>query len=249
MPVLPYRLRLILQTIFRRSRIFHCRQRQQQQRTPTPSTPVIDQHVTQFINKYVTPFVDSVTEHTSVDSIEHVRAALIQVNDKYIAREQAEIDNLCRIIHEAQDILEIEAGEIDEDSTFAIGFPEGTPRTDTPFSDAPTYATDDHNFPVPFLETEINLEFQVDHPEGPPFLQSFIDSYVEALCIRPQYARDLYRLYGENIIPGTNYRVSDLVVQANEQRCHIPILEHPDPVDTVDKWCSSLIWDLSYLID
>ncbi len=232
MPVLPYCLRVILQTIFRRSRIFHRCQRQQ--RSPTPPTPVIDQHVTQFINEYVTPFVNSVTEHTSVDSIERVRATLIQVNDEYIAREQAEIDNLCRIIREAQDILEIEAGEIDKDSTFAIGFPEGTPRADSPVSDAPTYATDDHDFPIPFPETEINPEFQVDHPEGPSFLQSFINSYIEALYIHPQYARDLYGLYREGTIPGTNYRVSDLVVQANEQRRRIPILEHPDPVDITD---------------
>ncbi len=193
---------------------------------------MIDQHVTQFINEYITPFVDSVTEHTSVESIQHVCAALIQVNDEYIAREQAEIDNLRRIIREAQDILEIEAGEIDEDGTIAIRFPEGTPPIDTPVSDTPTYATDDHDFPIPFPETEIDPERQVDHPSGPSFLQSFIDSYIEALYIRPQYAQDLYALYGENTIPGTNYGVGDLVAIARDQRCCIPLLEHPDPVDT-----------------
>src|SRR6266404_2285325 len=104
MPVLPYRLRVILQMIFRRSRIF--RRRQCQQRSPTPPTPVIDEHVTQFITEYL----DTVTEDTPVKSIQRVRAALIQVNEEYIAREQAEIDNLHRIIREAQDILEIEAG-------------------------------------------------------------------------------------------------------------------------------------------
>src|SRR6266404_1155100 len=125
MPVLPYCLRVILQTIFRRSHIF--RRCQRQQHSPTPPTPVIDQHVTQFINEYVTPFVDSVTEHTSVDSIQHVRATLVQVNKEYIAREQAEIDNLRRIIRKVQDILEIEAGEIDEDGTSAFQTAVGTP--------------------------------------------------------------------------------------------------------------------------
>src|SRR6266404_1064430 len=232
MPVLPYRLRLILQTIFRRSRIFHCRQRQQQQRTPTPSTPVIDQHVTQFINEYVTPFVDSVTEHTSVDSIQRVRAALIQVNDEYIACEQEEIDNLRRIIQEAQDILEIEAGEIDEDGTSAFYTAVGTLHADAPFSDTPTYATDDPHFPEPFPETEINPEIQVDHPKGSPFIRSLVDSYVGALYIRPQFARDLYGLYGETTIPGTVYSVGDLVAIASNERCTIPLLEDWDPVDT-----------------
>src|SRR5712664_580055 len=129
MPVLPYRLCVILQAIFRRSRIFHRHQCQQQQRTPTPPTPVIDEHVTQFITEYL----ESVTEDTPVKSIQRVRAALIQVNEEYIAREQAEIDNLRHIIHEAQDILEIEAGEIDEDGTTAFHTAVGTPCADTTF--------------------------------------------------------------------------------------------------------------------
>src|SRR6266404_3078432 len=104
MPVLPYRLRVILQTIFRRSRIF--RRRQRQQRSPTPPTPVIDKHVTQFITEYL----ESVTEDTPVKSIQRVHAALIQVNKEYIAREQAKIDNLHRIIREAQDIQPIPRG-------------------------------------------------------------------------------------------------------------------------------------------
>src|SRR6266403_4936484 len=228
MPVLPYRLRLIIQTIFRRSRIFRRRQRQQQQRTPTPPTPVIDEYATQFI----TEFLGSVTEHTSVDSIQRVRAALIQVNEEYIAREQAKIDNLHCIIREAQDILEIEAGEIDEDGTSAFHTAVGTPRADTPLSDTPTYATDDPHFPEPFPETEINPEIQVDHPEGSPFIRSLVDSYVSALYIRPQFARDLYGLYGETTIPGTVYSVGDLVAIASNERHTIPLLEDWDPVDT-----------------
>src|SRR6266404_5371194 len=230
MPVLPYHLHVILQTIFHCSCIF--RRRQRQQRSPTSPTPVIDQHVTQFINEYVTPFVDSVTEHTSVDSIERVHAALIQVYDEYIAREQAEIDNLRCIIREAQDILEIEAGEIDEDSTSTFHTAVGTPHADTPFSDTPTYATDDPHFPEPFPETEINLEIQVDHPEGSPFIRSLVDSYVGALYIRPQFTRDLYGLYGETTIPGTVYSVGDLVAIASNERRTIPLLEDWDPVDT-----------------
>jgi len=173
-----------------------------------------------------------VTEETSIESIQCLCASLIQVNEEYIAREQAEIDDLHRIIHEAQDILEIEAGEIDEDGTTAIGTVEGTPCADTPLFNAPTYTTDDHDFPVPLLETEINPEFQVDPPFGTPFIQSLIDSYVSALYIRPQFARDLYNLYGENTIPGTVYGVGDLVALGNKQRCNIPLLEHLDPVDT-----------------
>src|SRR6266404_5701218 len=228
MPVLPFHLRLILQTIFRRSRIFRRHQRQQQQRSPTPPTPVIDEHVTQFITEYL----ESVTEDTPVKSIQRVRAALIQVNEEYIAREQAEIDNLHRIIREAQDILEIEAGEIDEDGTSAFETAVGTPRTDTPLSDTPTYATDDQYFPEPFPETEINMEIQVDHPEGSPFIRSLVDSYVGALYIRPQFARDLFGLYGESTIPGTVYSVGDLVAIVNNERRTIPLLEDWDPVDT-----------------
>src|SRR6266404_1325590 len=228
MPVLPFHLRLILQTIFRRSRIFRRRQRQQQQRSPTPPTPVIDEHVTQFITEYL----DLVTEDTPVESIQRVCAALIQVNEEYIAREQAEIDNLHRIICEAQDILEIEAGEIDEDGTFAFHTAVGTPHADTPLSDTPTYATNDPHFPEPFLETEINTEIQVDHPEGSPFIRSLIDSYVGALYIRPQFARDLYGLYRETTIPGTVYSVGDLVAIASNERCTIPLLEDWDPVNT-----------------
>ncbi len=227
MPVLPYRLRIILQTIFHCSRIFH--RRQHLARTPTPPTPVINEQVTQFIDEHITPFVNEVTKHTSVDSITHLRAALIQVNDEYITREQAEIDNLHHIICEAQDILEIEAGEIDEDSTFAIRFLEGTPHADTPHSDAPTYTTEDHDFPVPFPETEIDPEFQVDPPFGGPFIESLVESYVGALYIRPHFARDLYGLYGESTIPGTVYRVGDLVALMATQRHTIPLLEHPDP--------------------
>ncbi len=100
MPALPYHLRIILQTIFCRSCIFHRRQRLT--RTPTPPTPEINKLVTQFIDNHVTPFVNEVTEHTSVDSIQQLRTALIQVNEEYIAREQLEIDNLNHIIHEAQ---------------------------------------------------------------------------------------------------------------------------------------------------
>ena len=118
--------------------------------------------MTQFVNEHVTPFLNKVTEETSVDSIQCLRASLITINEEYIAREQTEIDNLHHIIREAQDILEIEAGEIDEDGTTAFGTVEGTPCADTPLSDAPTYATNDHNFPVPFPETEIDPEFQVD---------------------------------------------------------------------------------------
>ncbi len=228
MPVLPYCLRLIIQTIFRPSRIFRCRQRQQQQRTPTPPTPVFDEYATQFINEYL----GSVTEDTPVESIQRVRAALIQVNEEYIAREQAEIDNLRHIISEAQDILEIEAGEINEDGTSAFETAVGTPRTDTPLSDTPTYATDDHYFPEPFLETEINPEIQVDHPEGSPFIRSLVNSYVGALYICPQFARDLYGLYGETTIPGTVYSVRDLVAIARNERRTIPLLKDWDPVDT-----------------
>ena len=212
--------------IFRQSHIFCHHQRLA--RTPTPPTPTINKHVWQFI----TDHFPKVTEETSVESIQHLWASLIQVNEEYIAREQAEIDNLHRIIHEAQDILEIEAGEINEDGTTAIGTVEGTPQADTPLSDAPTYATDNHNFPVPLPETEIDPEFQVDPPFGTPFIQSLIDSYVSALYICPQFARDLYNLYRENTIPGTVYRVGDLVALGNEQRHHIPLLEHLDPVDT-----------------
>ncbi len=226
MPVLPYRLRVILQMIFRRSRIF--RRRQCQQRSPTPPTPVIDEHVTQFITEYL----DTVTEDTPVESIQRVRAALIQVNEEYIAREQAEIDNLHRIICEAQDILEIEAGEIDEDGTSAFHTAVGTPRADTPLSDTPTYATDNPHFPEPFPETEINPEIQVDHPEGSTFIRSLVDSYVGALYIRPEFQRDLYALYGENTIPGTVYGVGDLVAIARNERRTIPLLEDWDPVDT-----------------
>ncbi len=128
-----------------------------------------------------------------------------KVNKEYIAREQAEINNLHHIICEVQDILEIEAGEINEDGTVAIGFPEGTPCADTPLSDTPTYATKDHDFPIPFPETEIDPEFQVDPPFGGPFIESLVDSYVGALYICPQFARDLYGLYGESTIPGTVY--------------------------------------------
>ncbi len=165
----------------------------------------------------MTPFLNEVTEETSVESIQHLRTSLIAVNEEYIAREQTEIDNLHRIIREAQDILEIEAGEIDEDSTTAVGI-EGTPRADTPLSNAPTYATDDHDFPVPLPETEINPEFQVDPPFGTPFIQSLIDSYIEVLYIRPQYAQDLYGLYRESTIPGMNYGVGDLVEIVRDQR-------------------------------
>src|SRR6266404_4416094 len=228
MPVLPYRLRLIIQTIFRRSRIFCRRQRQQQQRTPTPPTPVIDEYATQFITEYL----GSVTEDTPVESIQRVRVALIQVNEEYIAREQAEIDNLCRIISEAQDILEIEAGEIDKDRTSAFQTAVGTPRADTPLSDTPTYATNDPHFPEPFPETEINPEIQVDHPEGSTFIRSLVDSYVSALYIRPEITRDLYALYGESTIPGTVYGVRDLVAIARNERRTIPLLEDWDPVDT-----------------
>ncbi len=234
MPGLPYHLHVILQTIFHHSRIFH--RRQHLAHTPTPPTPVINKLITQFIDEHITPFIEEVTEHTSIDSIQHLRAALIQVNDEYIAREQAEIDNLHHIIREAQDILEIETGEIDEDSTTAIGFPEGTPCTDTPLSDAPTYTTDDHDFPIPFPETEINPEFQVDPPFGGPFIESLVESYIGALYIRPQFARDLYRLYRESTIPGTVYGVGDLVALAVEQRRHILVLEHPDPVDTSEQF-------------
>ncbi len=135
-----------------------------------------------------------------------------------------------------QEVLEIKAGEIDKDGTTAFGTVVGTPCADTPLSDAPTYTTDDHDFPVPFPETEINSEFQVNHPEGPPFIQSIIDSYVEALYIHPQYARDLYGLYRESTIPGTNYKVGDLVIQATERRRLIPLLEHPDRVDTSEQF-------------
>ncbi len=173
-----------------------------------------------------------VTEDTPVESIQRVCAALIQVNEEYIAREQAEIDNLHRIICEAQDILEIEAGEIDEDGTFAFHTAVGTPHADTPLSDTPTYATNDPHFPEPFLETEINTEIQVDHPEGSPFIRSLIDSYVGALYIRPQFARDLYGLYRETTIPGTVYSVGDLVAIASRERRMIPLLEDWDPVDT-----------------
>ena len=83
MPGLPYHLHVIVLSIFRRSRIF--RRRQCLARTPTPPTPVLNKQVTRFIDEHVTPFVDSVTEHTSIDSIQRLRAALIQVNDKYIA--------------------------------------------------------------------------------------------------------------------------------------------------------------------
>ncbi len=229
MPGLSYHLHIILHHLFHHSRIFHrC---QCQTRTPTPPATPNSVLVTRFINKHITPFLNKVTEETSINSIQHLRTSLITVNKEYIAREQAEIDNLHHIIHEAQDILEIEAGEIDEDGTTAVGI-EGTPRADTPLSDAPTYATDNHGFPVPFPETEIDLEFQVDPPFGTPFIQSLIDSYIKALYIRPQYARDLYGLYGESTIPGTNYGVGDLVALAADQRHHIPLLEHPDPVET-----------------
>ncbi len=228
MPVLPYRLRLIIQTIFRRSRIFRHRQRQQQQRTPTPPTPVIDEYATQFITEYLS----SVTEDTPVESIQRVHAALIQVNEEYITCEQAEIDNLRRIISEVQDILEIEAGEIDKDGTSAFQTAVGTPCADTPLSDTPTYATDDPHFPEPFPETEINPEIQVDHPKGSTFIRSLVDSYVGALYIRPEFQRDLYALYGEATIPGTVYSVGDLVAIARNERRTIPLLEDWDPVDT-----------------
>ncbi len=228
MPVLPYHLHLIIQTIFHRSHIFHRRQCQQQQRTPTPPTPVIDEHTTQFITEYL----GSVTEDTPVESIQRIRAALIQVNEEYITREQAEIDNLHCIIQEVQDILEIEAGEIDEDGTSAFQTAVGTPRADTPLSDTPTYATDDPHFPEPFPETEINPEIQVDHPEGSTFIRSLVDSYVGALYIRPEFQRDLYTLYGENTIPGTVYGIGDLVAIARNERRTIPLLEDWDPVDT-----------------
>ena len=93
-----------------------------------------------------------------------------------------------------QDILEIEEGEINEDGTTAFHTAIGTPRADTPLSDTPTYATDNHYFPEPYLETEINPEIQVDHPEGSPFIRSLVDSYVSALYIRPQFAQDLFGL-------------------------------------------------------
>ena len=93
-----------------------------------------------------------------------------------------------------QDILEIEEGEIDEDGTTAFHTAIGTPRADTPLSDTPTYTTDDHYFPEPYPETEINPEIQVDHPEGSPFIRSLVDSYVSALYIRPQFAQDLFGL-------------------------------------------------------
>ncbi len=189
---------------------------------------MINEHVTQFITEHF----PEITEETSVDSIQCLCAALIQVNDKYIAQEQAEINNLHRIIREVQDILEIKTGEINEDSTTAFGTVEGTPRADTPVSDAPTYSTDDHNFPVPLPETEIDPEFQVDPPFGTPFIQSLIDSYVGALYICPQFSVDLYNLYGDNTIPGTVYGVGDLVTLVHEQRRNIPLLEHPDPIDT-----------------
>src|SRR6267378_5432012 len=102
MPGLPYRLCVIVLSIFRRSRLF--RRCQRLARTPTPPTPVLNEQVTQFIDEHVTPFVDSVTEHTSIDSIQCLCAALIQVNEEYIAREQAEINNLHRIIREAQEV-------------------------------------------------------------------------------------------------------------------------------------------------
>ena len=132
MPGLPYRLCVILQTIFHHSHIF--RHRQRLACTPTPPTPTINEHVTQFINKHF----PEVTEETPVYAIQHLHAALIQVNEEYIAREQAEINNLHHIIHEAQDILEIKAGEINEDSTMAFETVEGTPHADSPVSNAPT---------------------------------------------------------------------------------------------------------------
>src|SRR5882762_3772944 len=112
MPGLPYCLCIILQTIFHCSCIFRCRQHLA--RTPTPPTPTINKHVTQFLNKHVTPFLNEVTEETSVESIQCFHASLIAVNEEYITREQEEINNLRHIIHEAQDILEMEAGEINE---------------------------------------------------------------------------------------------------------------------------------------
>src|SRR6266404_2566705 len=230
MPGLPYHLHVIVLSIFRLFHLFHRRQRLV--RTPTPPTPEINEQVTRFIDKHVTPFVNEVTEQTSVDSIQRLCAALIQVNDEYIAWEQAEIDNLHCIIREAQDILEIEEGEIDEDGTTTFHTAIGTPHTDTPLSDAPTYATNDHYFPKPFLETEINPEIQVDHPEGSPFIRSLVNSYVSALYIRPQFARDLFGLYGESTIPRTVYSVGDLVAIANNERHTIPLLEDWDPVDT-----------------
>ena len=67
-------------------------------------------------------------------------------------------------------------------------------------------------------ETEIDPEFQVDPPFGTPFIQSLIDSYIEVLYIRPQYAQDLYGLYRESTIPGMNYGVGDLVEIVRDQR-------------------------------
>ncbi len=78
MPGLPYRLRVILQTIFCHSCIFH--RRQCQARSPTP--PTLEINAT--LEVYSTINFPEIPEETSPDSIQCFRVALIATSNAYI---------------------------------------------------------------------------------------------------------------------------------------------------------------------